>query len=91
MEIIELKNLITEINKNKHKSCWICSKVEWRQGEILSKLKTLIELQNLNKGGKIDWEISGQEPLVPFFFLKLVLIPLEAQSYVTFFLVNLPL
>ena len=23
MEIIELKNLITEINNNKHKSCWI--------------------------------------------------------------------
>ena len=30
MEIIELKNLIMEINKNKHKSCWICSKVKWR-------------------------------------------------------------
>ena len=28
---IELKNLITEKNKNKHKSCWICSKVKWRQ------------------------------------------------------------
>lgn len=90
MEIIELKNLITEINKNKHKSCWICSNVEWRQEEILSKLKTLIELQNLNKGGKIDWKISGQEPLVHFFF-KLVFILLEAQSYVTFSLVNLPL
>lgn len=43
MEIIELKNLITEINKNKHKSCWICSKVKWRQEETLNKLKTLIE------------------------------------------------
>lgn len=43
MEIIELKNLITEINKNKHKSCWICSKVKWRQEGTLNKLKTLIE------------------------------------------------
>ena len=27
----------------KFKSCWICSKVKWRQEETLNKLKTLIE------------------------------------------------